>query len=57
MFYETFKRQVKEKVQISFSKKNFSHWRREAMSTDVRMRVAISWDPCNSGDEIESVFQ
>ena len=23
-------------------------------STDVRMRTAISWDPCGSGDEIES---
>ena len=57
MFCETFKRQVKEKVQISFSIFFFSYWRREAMCTDVRMRVAISWDPCNSGDEIESVFQ
>ena len=23
-------------------------------STDVRMHTAISWDPCGSGDEIES---
>ena len=23
------------------------------IKTDVRMRDAISWDPCGSGDEIE----
>ena len=26
------------------------------ISTDVRMRVANSWDPCGSGDEIEYIF-
>ena len=26
----------------------------QSESTDVRMRTAISWDPCGSGDEIES---
>ena len=26
----------------------------QSESTDVRMRTAISWDPCDSGDEIES---
>ena len=25
----------------------------QSESTDVRMRTAISWDPCGSGDEIE----
>ena len=25
----------------------------EVISTDVHMRVAMSWDPCGSGDEIE----
>ena len=44
-------------------KRNFSEFhsakifaafrRREARSTDGRMRDAISWDPCGSGDEIE----
>ena len=29
--------------------------RREAISTDVRTRDALSWEPCGSGDEIELV--
>ena len=27
-----------------------------ALKTDVRMHVAISWDPCGSGDEIECML-
>ena len=44
----------KRKMFKSHSAKMFSAYqRREAISTDVCMRVAISWDPCCSGDEIE----
>ena len=34
--------------------KNFASFlKARSESTDVRMRTAISWDPCGSGDEIE----
>ena len=34
-----------------------SYWRCEAVSTDVCMCVAILWEPCGSGDEIEFYFE
>ena len=36
------------------SRKNFASFlNARSERTDVRMRPAISWDPCGSGDEVE----